>query len=107
MKKFLPTIVIGCAVFLASAPSIQAKSLEQKIATAKTQLQTQSQKVNVNTASIEQLQRLPGIGAKKAAEIVAFRNANGEFSTLQDLKKVKGIGLRMIEKLQDEAVVNE
>ena len=105
MKKFLPTIVIGCAVFLAGAPSVQAKSLEHKIAIAKTQLQTQSQKVNINTANAEQLQRLPGIGAKKAAQIVAFRDTQGKFANIADLTKVKGIGTRMVEKLQGEAVV--
>ena len=41
--------------------------------------------VNINTANVEELQQLKGIGAKKAAEIVAYREAHGEFKNVDEL----------------------
>jgi comEA protein len=56
-----------------------------------------NQIINVNKASEAQLQKLPGIGPKIASEIVSYRSKFGEFSTLNDLKKVKGIGDKKVE----------
>lgn len=59
----------------------------------------QSQKININTASIKQLKKLPGIGPTLAKRIVEFRNQNSPFSSSVELLKVKGIGKRKLEKL--------
>ena len=48
--------------------------------------------VDINLANQEELQQLKGIGAKKAADIIAYREANGRFESVDDLTKVKGIG---------------
>lgn len=48
--------------------------------------------VNINTATAEQLQALPGIGATRAQDIVADRQANGPFRIPEDLMRVSGIG---------------
>ena len=48
--------------------------------------------VNINTAGAEELDILPGVGPKMAQAIVAFREAHGKFSALEDLQKVKGLG---------------
>ena len=48
--------------------------------------------VNVNTAKVEELDILPGVGPKMAQAIVDFREAHGKFGTLEDLQKVKGLG---------------
>lgn len=61
--------------------------------------------VNINTANVEELQQLKGIGAKKAAEIVAYREAHGEFKTVDELINVKGVGKATLEKLRQELVV--
>lgn len=61
--------------------------------------------VNINTANVEELQQLKGIGAKKAAEIVAYREAHGEFKNIDELTNVKGIGKATLEKLREELVV--
>lgn len=53
--------------------------------------------LNVNTADAEALTALPGIGPVKAAAIVAYREENGPFATLQDLEQVEGISARMVE----------
>ncbi|MDY6910706.1 MAG: ComEA family DNA-binding protein [Thermodesulfobacteriota bacterium] len=48
--------------------------------------------ININSASAEELQELPGIGPVIAAKIVEYRTANGPFQSLDDLKNVQGIG---------------
>ncbi len=53
--------------------------------------------VNVNTASAAELSQLSNIGPAKAAAIVAHREANGPFRSLQDLTHVTGIGERTVE----------
>ena len=54
--------------------------------------------VNINTADVETLASLNGIGQSKAEAIVAYREANGPFAVTADLANVKGIGERTIEK---------
>ncbi len=48
-------------------------------------------KININTARVEQFQMLPGIGAVLASRIVDYRQKNGPFQALEDLRKVKGL----------------
>lgn len=64
-------------------------------------------KVDLNTASEEVLQTLPGIGEKRAADIVADREANGPFSSPEDLTRVKGIGEATFQKLRNYITVSE
>ncbi len=61
--------------------------------------QMQSAMVNVNTADLKQLIKLPGVGKKKAQAIIDYRETNGDFSSLEDLAKVKGVGKKMLAKL--------
>ncbi|ACY18299.1 ComEA family DNA-binding protein [Haliangium ochraceum] len=56
-------------------------------------------KLNLNTASAEQLQLLPGIGAAKAGRIVGYREKHGKFRRVRDLRRVKGIGFKTLQKL--------
>ncbi|MFD2189716.1 ComEA family DNA-binding protein [Pistricoccus aurantiacus] len=58
--------------------------------------------ININTASAELLAELPGIGEIKASAIVENRQANGAFSSVDDLARVKGIGENTIDKLRDQ-----
>ncbi|GGY31696.1 competence protein ComEA [Bacterioplanes sanyensis] len=64
--------------------------LATQLATAEPDAQPQA--ININTATVEQLAQLKGIGEAKAQAIVAYRQANGKFSSPEDLTKVKGIG---------------
>ena len=58
-------------------------------------------KVNINAASAEQLDGLPGIGQATAQKIVADREANGPFSSKEDLQRVSGIGAKKYAQLED------
>ena len=53
--------------------------------------------IDINTATAEELTALPGLGPRKAAALVAYREAHGPFATLADAAAVKGISLRMTE----------
>lgn len=61
--------------------------------------------INVNTASAEELERLPGIGPALAERIVSHRQAHGPFASLDDLTDVPGIGRAKLEALRAEATV--
>jgi competence protein ComEA len=56
--------------------------------------------VNVNTATVEQLQAVKGIGPKLAAAIVDYRNAHGGFDSVDGLAGVKGIGGKKLERIR-------
>lgn len=63
--------------------------------------------VNINTADAATLQReLNGIGAAKAQAIIEYREANGPFTSVDDLLEVKGIGAATLEKNRDKLGVN-
>ena len=55
----------------------------------------------MNTADVYDLQRLPGIGEKRARDIVAYREENGPFQTLDELTNVSGIGPVILENLRE------
>ena len=61
--------------------------------------------VNVNTAGLEELDTLPGIGPALAQRIIDYREANGPFASLEELLEVKGIGEVTLEKFRDRASV--
>jgi len=61
--------------------------------------------VNINTASKDELIALSGIGPAKAQAILDYRKANGPFKSVDDLKSVKGIGAKRLEKLRPELSV--
>jgi len=58
-------------------------------------------KVNINDADISALMRLQGVGKVLAGRIVAYRDASGPFISAEELKKVKGIGRTLFDKIKD------
>lgn len=69
------------------------------------QAQQQAPPVNLNAATADQLQVLPGIGPATAQRIIAYREANGPFKKIEDLMNVKGIGEKTFLRLKSLVVV--
>jgi competence protein ComEA len=63
--------------------------------------------ININTADAAALDKLNGIGEKKAEAIIAYRTEHGEFKTLEDLKEVSGIGDKMFEKIKADIALTD
>ena len=63
-------------------------------------------KVNINTATAQQLAELPGVGAKLAARIVEYRQKSGAFKTAQELMNVQGVGEKNFARLQPHLTVS-
>ena len=79
-----------------------------QITTQKSTTQEETiQPVNVNTATVEELIEVEGIGPTLAARIVEYREANGPFQTIEDLDNVKGIGPSLIENIRFLVCVEE
>ena len=62
-------------------------------------------KININNCSKEDLLSLPGIGYAKADSIIEYRNQNGRFSNIEDIKKVSGIGEELFNRIKNEITV--
>lgn len=79
-----------------------AKLNEEKQSETKTEI---TGKININSATSEQLQTLDGIGEAKAKSIIEYREKNGNFQTIEDIKNVSGIGDSVYAKIKDNITV--
>ncbi|MCI8486724.1 MAG: ComEA family DNA-binding protein [Clostridia bacterium] len=65
----------------------------------------ESGKVNINTANQTELETLPGIGTATAEKIIDYRNKNGKFNNIEDIRNVKGIGESKFENIKESICV--
>ena len=89
--RFLGTLLVT-ALFLGSSPMVGLERLHAAPAMEAASAQRAGGLVNINTASLEELQAVRGIGPTIAERIVDYRAAHGPFESLKDLTMVRGIG---------------
>ena len=68
---------------------------------SQTKEQESNKFVNINTANLNELMTLNGIGEAKAKSIIEYRESNGYFKSIEDIKNISGIGDKMYEKIKD------
>ncbi len=102
-KTLTATLLLSCLP-LFSQPLLAADKPAAKPATTVTAAK-ESAKVNLNTASINELTALKGIGEKKAQAIVDYREKQGKFTTVDQLADVSGIGPATLEANRDMIIV--
>lgn len=78
----------------------------QEVAAGAEHTPTAIEPININTAGVDQLQSLPGIGQVRAEQIVADREENGEFRIPEDIMRVPGIGEGTLEEIIDYITVS-
>ena len=78
----------------------QRNSSQTQFRSSKTQ--NNDGKVNINSANAQELEKLNGVGPAIAKRIVEYRNSHGNFSSSEDLLKVKGIGKAKLEKMRSQ-----
>lgn len=66
----------------------------------------EDRKVNINTAGVNELTALSGIGEARAQDIISYREENGPFQSIEDIKKVSGIKDAVFQKIKDEITVS-
>lgn len=74
---------------------------ENSSADTKNNSSSSSELININTADENELQKIKGVGPGIAKRILDFREQNGNFKTIDDIKKVRGIGEKKFEKMKD------
>lgn len=97
LKKLISHLMLVVSLFVVS--TIQPAFSADKTMKPMTTVVNKIEKINLNTATTEQLSEIKGIGVKKAQAIVDYRKTNGQFTSLQQLTNVKGIGEGILEKI--------
>jgi competence ComEA-like helix-hairpin-helix protein len=96
--------------FLGAVLALAVAALALLPATARgagTQASVPSEKVNINTAGVDELVALPGIGKAYAERIVEYRQKNGPFKKVEDVLNVRGIGEKTFERIRDRLTIGK
>lgn len=87
---------------------IYVPSVDEKLETPEQSgaASTEEGKININTGTKEELISIPGIGESRAESIIKYREENGDFSSIEDIMLVSGIGNSLFEKMREYITVN-
>lgn len=100
MKIILFSVLAMCGALMFTAPEAIAQST-----TAPATAAASKPAINLNAATLDQLETLPGIGRKTAERILEYRTKSGGFKRIEDLMNVKGIGEKSFLKIKPLIVV--
>ena len=95
VRRFAPAVFLGKPDLIAVPNEEHSQSQ-----TTETLAPSTPELLNINTASAEELETLPNIGARMAQRIVDYREQHGKFASVNALQNVKGIGAKALEKLR-------
>ncbi len=101
MNMTLACVLAICGTVLMTSPALTAST---RAAQAESQAASKAT-INLNLATLDQLETLPGIGRKTAERIIEHRTKNGNFKKIEELMNVKGIGEKSFLKLKPMIVV--
>ena len=102
MRRLLTTVAALSATILISFPAFAAPTQSQSPAATAAPAKPL---LNINTATVDQFETLPGIGRKTAERIIEYRTKSGSFKRIEELMNVKGIGEKSFLKLKPLIVV--
>lgn len=96
----------GERIYILTKKELEELSIEEQIAgELGVDAIAQQQVVNLNTADVEELTTLPGIGESKAKLIIEYRTKVGKFKSIEELMNISGIGEAMFEKVKDKVTI--
>ena len=103
-KNITYPLMLATSLFFASTSmsTLAADNSGASIENSKNAMQSsmqQTDKININKATNEQLAEIKGLGPKKAQAIIDYREANGDFKNIESLMEVKGIGSSTLQKI--------
>lgn len=93
LRHYNPALFLGKPDFIAAPTEELPNNISTESVKEKPGL------LNINTATVEELQTLPSIGPQTAKKIIQFREEQGGFSSVETLTEVKGIGEKTLEKV--------
>jgi len=104
LSSLLFALLTSTSIAVTAAPAAPVTAAQPVVASASAEV---GAKVNINTAGADTLQKeLSGIGAGKAAAIVAYRDENGAFTSVDELIEVKGIGKALLDKNREKLAID-
>ncbi len=88
-------------VYIANKNDTSSKEAENVNSNITSQ-ESSNKKININSATLEELKTLNGVGDSKAKSIIEYREQNGSFKSIEDIKNVTGIGEKMFERIKEQ-----
>jgi len=106
---YIPAPTIPTVIYLDKDPDTSSQdntksadeNSDSKNSDSSTSSPNISRKININTANATELEELPGVGEAIAKKIIEYREYNGNFSSIEEIKNVSGIGDSKFEKMKD------